>query len=365
MDKEELNPMKKNVPAGKVQTVLGLIEPEAVGITLPHEHLLMDLTTGCFIEPDAASERKLAHQPVTMDILYWLKTHWIQNVDNMQLMDQELAIEEALFFKRAGGDTIVEVSNIGLSRDPVGLVNISRATGLNIVMGSGYYVGSSHPKELADKSEEDVAGEIIRDITAGVGNTDIRAGIIGEIGCSQPLTDNERKVLRASAMAQRRTGAPLSVHPSPNDDLVPEIIEILRSAGADLSHTVICHCDIFGLASETMDLIVEAGCFLEIDNFGQPAGVFFKFQDRLIETPSDAQRVNMIIELIEKGYLPSILISCDHCYKHTYIAYGGYGYAHIIRDIVPAMKMKGMDDGQIRSILVDNPKRWLTFSQVE
>ena len=110
--------MKRSELAGKAQTVLGLIDPDSLGITMPHEHLLMDLAKSCFIEPDAASEKILAHQPVRTENLYWLHTHWIQNIDNMQFLDQELAIKEALLYKRAGGDTIVEVSNIGLSRDP-------------------------------------------------------------------------------------------------------------------------------------------------------------------------------------------------------------------------------------------------------
>jgi phosphotriesterase-related protein len=351
--------------AGKAQTVLGLIDPGLLGITMTHEHILMDLTKGCFVEPEAASDRFLAHQPVRMDNLYWIKTHWINNIDNMQLMDQDLAIKETLLYARAGGGTIVEVSNIGLSRDPLGLVNISRATGLNIIMGSGYYVGSSHPPELAGMSEEEIAREIVGDITVGVGNTGIRAGIIGEIACSQPLEEGEKKVLCASAIAQQQTGAPISIHPSPNDALVPEIIEILQDAGADLSRTIMCHCDIFGFDPSTIDIVAKAGCYIEIDNFGQPAGVFFLFQERVIETPSDAQRVNAIIELVDKGYLGRILISCDHCYKHTYVTYGGYGYAHIIREIVPAMKLKGMTNEQIHAILVENPKRVLTFSPIE
>ena len=102
----------------------------------------------------------------------------------MQLMDQQLAINEAMFYKRAGGGTIVEVSNIGMSRDPLGLANIARATGLHIIMGSGYYMGQSHPEELTGMTDEEVAGGIIADIKEGVGNTGIRAGIIGEIGCS-------------------------------------------------------------------------------------------------------------------------------------------------------------------------------------
>ncbi|UCB46771.1 MAG: TatD family hydrolase [Spirochaetota bacterium] len=356
--------LKRSDLAGKAQTVFGLIDPESLGITLPHEHLLMDLTKGCFIEPDTASERALAHQPVRMENLYWLHTHWINNVDNMQFLDLELAIKEAHLFKRAGGDTIVEVSNIGLSRDPQGLVSISRATGLNIIMGAGYYVGSSYPPDIAEKSEKEIAQSIVREITVGVDNTGIRAGIIGEIGCSKPLEADEKKVLRACAIAQQQTGAPLSIHPSPDDELVHEIVKILQEAEADMTHTVICHCDIFGLAPDTLDTIADAGCFLEYDNFGQPAGVIFVFQDRLIETPSDVQRINAIIGLIDKGYLDQILISSDHCYKQLFVTYGGYGYAHVVREVAPWMKLKGMSDEQIHTIMVENPKRFLTFTAI-
>ena len=106
---------------GKVQTVTGLIEPEEVGIAMMHEHLLMDLTKGFFEEPESAVDKFMAHQPVRLENLYWMRTHWVNNIDNMQLMDVRCAIEEARLYKWAGGETIVEVSSIGLSRDPAGL----------------------------------------------------------------------------------------------------------------------------------------------------------------------------------------------------------------------------------------------------
>ncbi|GAH46708.1 unnamed protein product, partial [marine sediment metagenome] len=195
----------------------------------------------------------------------------MNNIDDLRLTDEEVAIEEAMIYRKAGGDTIVEVSSVGLFRDPQGLARISRATGLNIIMGSGYYVGASHPPELAAKSEEEIAEEIVRDIVEGVGDTGIRAGIIGEIGCTIPLLEEEKKVLRASAKAQQLTGAAISVHPSSRDDLVLEIIEVLFEAGADLHHTIICHVNYFGFHMETLCKLIDAGCYIEIDNFGRPA----------------------------------------------------------------------------------------------
>ena len=138
---------------GKVQTVLGIINADDLGVTLPHEHIIADLSM-YFTEPTEASEKGLAYQPVTLENLYWVQLNKFSNIDNLRLCDEQLAIKEALLYKTAGGNTIVELSSIGLARDPLALVRISRATGLNIVMGSGYYLECSHPPKLAGMTEE-------------------------------------------------------------------------------------------------------------------------------------------------------------------------------------------------------------------
>jgi phosphotriesterase-related protein len=355
--------MRQEELTGKVQTVLGIIDGDSLGVTLPHEHLLTDLAA-YFVEPAEASQRKLAHEPVRLENLYWVKPHCQSNVDNMKLTDIQLAIKEAMLYKLAGGDTIVELTNIGLHRDPLGLACIARATGLNIVMGAGYYIGASHPLELATRTEQEIAEEIVRDIMVGVDRTEVRAGVIGEIGCSLPLENGERKVLRASAAAQQETGAALYIHPSPHDDLVLEIIKILGDAGADLSRTIISHVDNFCFSRTTRHGIADAGCYLEYDCFGYP-GLFPLYQGRVLDTPSPTQRINDITQLIADGYLDQILISSDTCHKHQLVNYGGYGYAHILRDIVPLMRNKGMSDEQIHTLLVENPKRVLPFAPVK
>ena len=224
--------------AGKAQTVLGAISPEALGVTLPHEHLFCDLTIALRdLEPSEAAEKGLYYQPVSLENLWWIIYHPASNRDNLVLQDEEIAIKEASFFKRAGGDTIVDVTSVGFGRDPLALARVSRATGLNI-MGAGYYIAKTQPADMDSKTDEEICEEIVREVTVGVGSTGICAGIIGEIGCSEPLIDNERKVLRAAAKAQRRTGAPLNIHPArkPKPDVSGclEIIEILSKAGADI-----------------------------------------------------------------------------------------------------------------------------------
>ena len=350
---------------GKVITVLGPVEPWALGIALPHEHILADMTA-YFVEPMEATEKKMAYANVSIENLHWIHTHLMGNRDDLIMSDENCAIDELMRFKKAGGGAVVDMSCIGLGRDPLGLNRIARATGLHIIMGAGYYVACSHPADLKEKNEQEIAEGIVHEILLGVGDTGVRAGIIGEVGCSMPLDDGERKVLRASAVAQRRTGVAINIHPSRSDELLLESIEILKKSGADLSRVVISHAGHFGFSEETIRKAARDGCYLEFDTFGHPALPVecFKHEERLLEMPSDVQRIYHIRDLIEEGFLDKILISQDCCFKHKYVKYGGYGYAHILEHIVPWMKQRCITDEQIHTMLVENPKRVLTLKKM-
>ncbi|MFC2014139.1 phosphotriesterase [Chloroflexota bacterium] len=346
--------------AGKAQMVLGSVSAKDLGIVLPHEHLLSDLSMRFRMrELATANEKALAHQPVSLENRYWVVFHQEGNLDNLQLLDEKLAINEALNYKQAGGNTIVDLSNIGSGRDPLGLKHIALATGLNIIMGSGYYVSATHSADIDRKTEDEIAEEIVRDITLGVGDTGERAGIIGEIGCSWPLVDNERKVLRAASLAQQLTGAPLNIHPGPHSSAPFEIIEILRNSGADISRTVISHIDRTIRNPEDCCKLMESGCYLEYDMFGWEG--YFPRDVAMVDLPNDTQRINELIELIAQGYVNQILISQDICCKVRLRCYGGHGYSHILDNVVPLMRDKGISKEHISSILVENPKHLLQF----
>jgi len=344
---------------GKVQTVLGPILPEELGVTLPHEHIVCDGTCW-FVEPSDATAKAMAHHPVTLDILWWLRYHFFQNWDDLQLLDEQEGIDETLRFKYAGGNSIVELSNIGLGRNPMALARIGMATGLNVIMGSGYYIAASHGPDMDAKTEEEIAEEIVRDITEGVGKTDIRAGIIGEIGASWPITKNELKSLRAAARAQRITGAPLNVHPGQHEGACMEIVRILEDAGADLTRTVLDHVDRAVREPQNRSQLAKTGCYLEYDLFGREG--YYPMTERVIDLPNDTQRVNEIMNLIDEGYLNQILISQDIWNKIQRCRYGGWGYAHILRNTVPVMRAKGLCQEMIHTIMVQNPKRLLAFT---
>jgi phosphotriesterase-related protein len=346
--------------AGRVQTVLGPIDGDELGLTLPHEHLLLDLSVRFQLMDEALTARVMSEKPVSFEIIGWLRFHLFENRDNLVLDDEEMAMREASLFRRAGGKTIVDVTNWGLGRDPHALTRISRATALNIVMGSGYYtMDSGCADTLKRKSEDEIFEDIVRDIT--VGTDGIRAGIIGEIGAdSWPLHNRELKSLRASAQAQKATGAALTIHPGRLEESPLQILHILDKAGADISRVIIEHLDRTAYSFESMVEIARTGCYLEFDCFSMEG--YYPRRYGVFDMPNDAMRVNYIMQLIDKGYLNQILISTDTCMKARLVCFGGPGYAHIPDNVIPWMRAKGMSEDVVHTITVENPKRMLTFA---
>ena len=109
-----------NALSGKAQTVLGAIDADRLGVTLPHEHLLIDFAV-MFREPAAASDKGLAHQPVTLANVGWVRQNFNANLDNLRLLDEQTAQDEITLFQRAGGQTVVDPTNVSLARDPLWL----------------------------------------------------------------------------------------------------------------------------------------------------------------------------------------------------------------------------------------------------
>ena len=353
--------MSRQKPSGKVQTVLGTIDAGEMGITLAHEHLLCD-SSFRFREPEKVGDRALGHAPVSIENLEGIKRNQNRCLDNLRLSNVELAIAELLRFKEEGGGTVVDMGNIGLRRDPEGLARISRATGVNIVMGAGYYVGPSHPPELAGKTVDEIAEEIVHEFTVGVGDTGIRAGVLGEIGCSYPLKDTEVKVLCAVARAQETTGAPVNIHPGQSQTSPIEIVELLRDNGGDISRTAMSH--VGNRHGNDVDLtleLAETGCIIEYDSFGNTQNPI-KLPNKTMYGLSDWERIGCIKHLIDHGYLRQILVSHDVFNKTDLRRYGGPGYDHLLTTVVPLMRMRGITEEQIHVILEKNPESFLQFA---
>ena len=341
---------------GKIQTVLGLVEKGSLGPTLTHEHLLIDFSV-VFQEPCVASERGLATEPVSLNNLGWVRYDSFRNADNLDLLDEETSVSEVLLFKAAGGGTIVDTTTIGIGRDPKAIARIARRTGLNIVIGAGYYVGASHPVDLAGKSEHVIKDEIIAEIVEGDGG--IKSGIIGELGCSWPLWEDEKKVLKAGALAQLETGASIVIHPGRNEEAPFEILDILSDAGADVKRVVIGHIGRTYVNPDRLLKLAETGCFLAYDQIGWESS---NFSLAPTDFPSDAQRINFIKTLVDNGHGKQVLVGHDVCSKDKLVKYGGLGFAHILDNIVPRMISSGISPDDVQAILVHNPADMLSLT---
>jgi phosphotriesterase-related protein len=362
--------MNAETRKGQAQTVLGWVKGDDLGFTLPHEHLFADLSN-YLVEPSDPSERPFAFQPVTLENLHWVQYHHSSNRDNLLLDDEETAIREARLFKQAGGKTIADVTPNNLGRKPQALAQVAREVGINVIMGTAYYIEQSYEPKMRQQAitEEEIEAEFVRDITVGVGEARIRAGVIGELGCSWPLGDGERVVLRAGAAAQQKTGAPISIHPGHDERGPFEILDELVGAGADPSRVIMGHISttLRPAARETRLRLAEHGCYIQYDGMGTPEAEALTYRSGLGGLPymdfaNDFMRVDQIIDLIDAGYIDRVLVSMDVWLKTCLASYGGRGYAHIQEMVIPLMLKKGLTEEQVNTITVDNPKHALTFA---
>ena len=308
-----------------VQTVLGRIDPAELGWTLPHEH--------------------------TAIALWHIANRW----DYWELRrDEPLIVEELGKFAAAGGSAVVDLTTPGVGRDPEWLAGISRATGLHVVMGSGWYRDAYYPAEarIDQRSVDDLAGEIVRDATVGVGETGIRAGIIGEIGTDKPwLSAREERVHRAAARAARRTGLAITTH-AVQSTVGLDQLKVFAEEGADLSRVVIGHAD-SNPSLAYHRAIVERGATVEFD--------FLGMSFTPLERHGEGRIVESICELLSGGFGGQILLSQDVCHDSQLSRYGGNGYVYLAETFLPRLRAAGVSDDEIRTITIDNPRRLLTI----
>ena len=341
---------------GKIQTVCGLIEPEELGPTLMHEHILWDVT-----RPEVQAAAEAAGTPpvtIALDNVWEINRRSTSDYGNQSNDDCAVALAELIRLRESGGAAIVDLSNFGLKPDPEGLRSLSRASGVTIVQGAGYYVDEYIPDEMKDKSVDRLTREIVDQVTAGCWGTDVRAGIIGEIGCMWPLRPFERKVLQASAAAQRETGAAINVHPGRHADAPFEVVDIIVEAGGDPTRLIMSHIDRTLFSTEDVLRLAETGCVLEYDFFGIETSYYW-FSG--VDLPTDYMRLAYIRTLIERGLAGQVVVSHDICTKTRMVTYGGHGYGHMFRNVVPLMRDKGFTADEIDTITVGNPRRLLSF----
>ncbi len=341
-----------HVGSGLVMTVNGPIPSADLGVTLMHEHLQNDCS--CWWHPPKDPARQyLVDGPVRIEILSELRQDPFVNKHNIALDELDLCIEEVADFAKAGGRTIVDPTCRGIGRDPVKLRRIAAASGLNIVMGAGYYLASSMPEEVARLSVDDIADQIVTEALHGTDGTDAKIGLIGEIGVSSDFTAEEEKSLRGAARAQARTGLPLMVHLPGWFRLGHRVLDIVEAEGANLSHTVLCHMNPSHDDWDYQRTIAERGAFIEFDMIGMD----YFYADQQVQCPSDDEVARAILRLADAGHLDKVLLSQDVFIKMMLTRYGGNGYAFVQRHFLPRLARHGMDAASCNMLMTTNPRR--------
>jgi phosphotriesterase-related protein len=355
-----------------VRTILGDIDASQLGITMTHEHCLVDLRNW-FVEPAEASRRGDLDRPIEMSMLGDLRRRQMSTTrTNLVLSDEDVAVGELEHYTGFGGSAIVDASCIGIGRDPVALRRIARRTGLHVVMGTGFYVDGAHPDYVKDASADDLAQIMISDIEVGVTQYHIKAGVIGEVGISgikkgdgirktSAITDDEEKSLRASARAALATGVAVSVH----TDIRPPraamtAVDILADEGLPYDRMIIGHLDQVQEFDYTLS-VAERGAYVQYDAWGRE--YYREEWGYGIVMGQDIWRADYVKRLVDAGFGDRLLFAQDVCFKSDLRTYGGYGYGHILKNIVPMLEAKGVSADAISTILVENPARALSIAK--
>lgn len=338
---------------GRVQTVCGAIAPEMLGKTLLHEHVLLD------IRPPPWRSLEQIGDSITLENRFAIDYGEVIAPGNCVLDKVDVAVSELAALKASGGDTLVELSCGGLHPDPAGLRAVSLASGVNIVMGCGYYVEEYQSQEVMSRCIDALAAEMVEQVLVGAWGTDVRAGIIGEIGCQSPWSLSEQKVMAAAVVAQQETGASLTVHPGRDPDQPQEVADFLKRAGARLDRSVISHIDRTIFDNERLFRLADTGVVIEFDLFGMETS-YYKLNEA-VDMPNDAQRLKMIRALIDRGHLDQVAMSQDICFRSRLGCHGGHGYGHMFRNVIPLMRRRQFDEAEIEAIFQKTPARLLAF----
>ena len=341
--------------AGKVLTVNGPVDPGSLGATMAHEHIFINRNHPNQPAPTEASRVRFYLKPLAMDMLGAV-TMGYPNRDNLILGDELTAVEELTDYRKRGGGTLVDVTSIGLGRDPAALRRVSRTTGVHVVMGTGWDIRAVNVGDLEKRSLDDLTRELVQDVTSGLGSGGIRSGIIGEVATAgNPLTSIDIKLVRTAGRASRITGAPVSLHSGGfGSESTHAMLDLLEEEDTDLGRVILGHCDNLVRDLPSLTALLKRGVYVEFDGISE---------FHMLRQPATAAHVgDGIVKLIRLGYLERILLSQNVDQKIDLKAFGGMGYTFVLEQFVPHLAGKGVTDEQIRTLIYENPQRILTFA---
>ena len=315
----------------QIQTVRGPVDSSQLGPTLMHEHVFV----------------------LDTEILQNYPEEW--GAEDQRVADAVKRLNE---LKSRGVDTIVDLTVIGLGRYIPRIQAIAQKTKINIIVATGIYTYQNAPLYFHFRGPGTVLGGpelmvdmFVHDINQGVADTGVRAGILKCATDEPGVTKEVERILRATAQAHRQTGVPISTHTHAGKRVGLAQQKIFREEGVDLSRVVIGH------SGDTTDLkyleeLTGNGSYIGMDRFGIDTIVSFE------------DRVNTVAEMCKRGHAGKMVLSHDAaCYNHWLPErplpqmLPRWHYLHIHNDVIPALKQKGVTDEQLRTMLVENPKK--------
>jgi phosphotriesterase-related protein len=322
-------------PKGAViRTVLRDYAPEelAGGATLFHEHFQLAADFGAKFAAATAAARAANGLPPAPARGGGAGRGAVTTAAPDIMHDVDLMTAEV---KRAAAEgniaCIVEAGHAEMGRDVNFVRQVAIKSGVPIVIGGGFYSQPFYPAEISTMSEDQIFKALIKQVDDDV------VGAFGEIGSWDEISRDERKVFRAVGRAHVATNIPIFTHTGIPGKSALEQLDIFEDAGVDPRHVVIGHLG--NLVDPNVYVhkqICRRGAFVGFDRQGGN---------------NDAQQVPMVIALIEAGFADHLMFSAD----------ASSGYAKTVTVFLPKLKAAGASDEVLRTVMYDNPRRFLAF----
>ncbi len=321
-----------------IQTVCGNISPGQLGHCQTHEHIWCDFRLG---------ERSSLSSTVQRD-----------QTDTMIYDDRQSMLEELKAYRALGGSALVEVTTAGWGRDLAVLEGLSRDAGVHIIATAGFYIEPAIPRWVDTTSIADMAHDLIGELVDGEPGTGLKPGLYKSGILRGRIEGPELKALRAVARAVRETGAAMTTHTTgsrryevPGGTMGIQHLKIFNEEGAPAHRLIVGHVD-ERPDLEVLSSLADAGCFIQFDVIGK------------LHWLLDETRAQLIRQLKSRGHLDKVLLGTDRCRKvELHKAMGGLGYTYLFESFFDTLREHaGLSQGEIESLVTDNPARALTLT---
>ncbi|MGI3448065.1 phosphotriesterase-related protein [Citrobacter arsenatis] len=261
-------------------------------------------------------------------------------------LDQyDLICQEMKDLRASGVSNIIEMTNRYMGRNPQFMLDLMRDTGINVMACTGYYQDAFFPEHVAARSVEQLAQEMVDEIVIGIDGTELKAGIIAEIGSSEGvITPLEEKVFIAAARAHIETGRPISTHTS-FSTMGLEQLALLQAHGVDLSRVTVGHCDLKDNLDNILRMI-DLSAYVQFDTIGKN------------NYYPDEKRIGMLHALRNRGLLNRVMLSMDITRRSHLKANGGNGYDYLLTTFIPQLRQSGFSQADVDTMLRDNPSQF-------